>query len=117
VDLYLYLFPFAKICVHLRFNESSLVVPLRAGSTHCAANWHIGTLANYSLLSNFIIEGIKNASVPVNTMAIPHIANTLATPIASAINPVAINPKIEGSKLILSNNENTRPRKEASILV
>jgi len=77
----------------------------------------IGILANYSSLSKFIIEGIKNASVPVNTIAIPHIANTLATPIASAINPVAINPKIEGSKLILSNNENTRPRKEASILV
>ena len=52
-----------------------------------------------------MIDGMKNASVPVITIAIPHITKTLAMPIASAINPVASNPKMEGNKLILSNKE------------
>ena len=47
-----------------------------------------------------MIDGMKNASVPVITIAIPHITKTLAMPIASAINPVASNPKMEGNKLI-----------------
>ena len=62
-----------------------------------------------------MIDGMKNASVPVITIAIPHITKTLAMPIASAINPVASNPKMEGNKLILSNKENTRPKKDTSI--
>ena len=64
-----------------------------------------------------MIDGMKNASVPVITIAIPHITKTLAMPIASAINPVASNPKMEGNKLILSNKENTRPKKDTSICV
>ena len=64
-----------------------------------------------------MIDGMKNASVPVITIAIPHITKTLAMPIASAINTVASNPKMEGNKLILSNKENTRPKKDTSICV
>lgn len=67
--------------------------------------------------SSFMTEGIKKEMIPSSKITEPEIRNALATPMVSAMNPVARIPTNEGNKLKLPKRENTRPRAVCSIWV